>query len=147
MSNQLIDPRQTLALNNYTNPKSPTFANLSQSLQKAGFAKSYAITIADRKPEWLTSNLIHDIELIQKAEKNLHKYANMIIADEDKNAIDKSRIQVDVSKFILKTLAKQKYSENGEDKQPQNIQINMINYNDDTKRGEFEVVTILPKED
>lgn len=123
----VIDPRQAKALDSYRNPTSPTFANLKQSMIQAGFDDNYADTIYDRKPAWLTENIQADIDLIKASENNLRKYATMQIDLEDKNGIDLAKLQVDVSKFIAKTLARKKYSEDKEDTSPA-VTINIVNY-------------------
>ena len=55
-----------------------------------------------------------------------------IIKITDKDAIDWARLQVDVSKFVAKTIMSKKYSENKEAEVP-NVQINIVNYGDNKK--------------
>jgi len=92
-----------------------------------GFDEVYADTIHGRKPDWLTSNIQADIDLIKASEDNLRKYATMKIDIDGKNGIDLAKLQVDVSKFIAKTLARKKYSEDKEDTPPA-VTINIVNY-------------------
>ncbi len=129
---QLIDPRRALTIAYYKNPSSETFGNLTGSARRAGFDESYArvLTAKDRTPEWLTANTIEDVRAVKQAERNLRKYNDMVI-DELKNRTDveKAKIQIDVSKFLLKTQARQKYSEQQEDTPP-SVQINIVNYNE-----------------
>lgn len=142
MSN-ILDPRQTKALAYYKDPTSETFADLKNSMIKAGFTPNTSTSVHSQKPAWLTKNLKSDVETIKQAEGNLRKY-NSIKVDimgDNKNAIDIAKLQVDVSKFILKTLAKQKYSDN-EDKTLPDVQINIVNYND-TKAQEARDATIV----
>lgn len=125
------DPRQTRALINYKDPASETFGNLKQSMIKAGFPITSTNSVYTNTPLWLSESLIQDVDAIKQAESNLRKY-NSIKVDimgDNKNAIDIAKLQVDVSKFILKTLAKQKYSDT-EDKQLPDVQINIVNYSD-----------------
>ena len=123
----VIDPKQSKALQAYKDPTSPTFANLKQSMIQAGYDDNYADTIYDRKPAWLTENIQADIDLIKASENNLRKYATMQIDIDGKNGIDLAKLQVDVSKFIAKTLARKKYSEDKEDTTPA-VTINIVNY-------------------
>ena len=123
----VLDPRQTKALQAYKDPSSPTFANLKQSMIHSGFDEVYADTIHGRKPDWLTENIQADIDLIKASEDNLRKYATMHIDIDGKNGIDLAKLQVDVSKFIAKTLARKKYSEDKEDSPPA-VTINIVIY-------------------
>jgi hypothetical protein len=130
MSN-IIDPKQALCLANYKDPKSPTFANLYQSALLAGYPESYARNITSLKPQWVTENITMDVKRIVQAEKNLDKYNDYnkpISKIQTKRDIELGKMQVDVSKFILKTQARAKYSEDKE-KQAPNVQINIVNYN------------------
>lgn len=123
----LVNPQQSKALQAYKDPSSSTFGNLYQSLLSAGYDAVYADSIHGRKPAWLTENIQADIDLIKASENNLRKYATMHIDLEDKNGIDLAKLQVDVSKFIAKTLARKKYSEDKEDTSPA-VTINIVNY-------------------
>ena len=137
---QLIEPRQALAIKAYTDPTSPTFSNLKQSMISAGFSESYADTVSGQYPEWLTETLQDTVEMIQSAQNNLKRYSKMVINVEDKNAIDWARLQVDVSKYITKTLASKKYSEDKTAEVP-NVQINIVNYGEKPK----EPIDVEPK--
>jgi len=129
---QIIDPRQAKAIQAYQDPTSPTFSNIKQSMILAGYEEQYANSVTGRKPEWLTETIQDTVYMVQASEKNLRRYATMQINIDDKNAVDWARLQVDVSKFIVKTLASKKYSENKEVEVP-NIQINIVNYGDKAK--------------
>ena len=124
----ILDPRQSLALAGYTNPKSDTFGDLKNSLIVAGFDDQYADSIHGRNPKWLTDNLKTTVDMVKRAEKNLVKYNTIEVKLNSKLNVDIAKLQVDVSKFILKTLARQKYSEEKEQFEP-NVQINVVNYN------------------
>lgn len=127
---QLIDPKQSLTVAYYRNPTSETFGNLQESALKAGFKPSYARQISGQKPIWLTENIQNDVKRVKRAEKNLDRYNDMEVGDiKNKTDVEKAKIQIDVSKFLLKTQARQKYSEQQEDTPP-NVQINIVNYNE-----------------
>jgi len=129
MANQnVIDPRQSVCLSYYINPKSETFGNMLRSALKAGYNESYARTLTVADPEWLSSNVKADIDRVKRAERNLDQMLNVEINLKNKIGVDVAKLQADVSKFILKTLARQKYSEEKEQFEP-NVQINVVNYN------------------
>jgi hypothetical protein len=136
---QILDPRQGLATTYYTDPSSPTFANVKGSMIRAGYGAGYADSIHGDKPQWLTDVIQDTVEMVRSAERNLKRFATMTINVNDKNAIDWARLQVDVSKYITKTLASKKYSENKEVETP-NVQINIVNY------GEKPIETVEPTE-
>ena len=123
----ILDPRQSLAIKNYKDPSSPTFGNLKRSMINAGFDDGYSDSITGNKPEWLTQSIQDDVDVVRAVDGNFKRYATMKIDIDDKNAIDWARLQVDVSKFLAKTLASKKYSENKEQEVP-NVQINIVNY-------------------
>jgi hypothetical protein len=140
---QIIDPRQTKAIQAYQDPTSPTFGNIKQSMISAGYDDEYANSISGRKPAWLTETIQDTVDMVRHAEKNLKRYATMHIDVDDKNAIDWARLQVDVSKYITKTLASKKYSENKEAEAP-NVQINIVNYGEKAKET-TEPIDVEPK--
>ena len=127
--NSIVDPRQALTISFYRNPDSQTFGNLYQSLVKAGYEPKYARTIYSKDPDWLTETVKRDVNMIAKAERNLEKYINLEIDLKSKIGVDIAKLQADVSKFVLKTLARQKYSEDKEDVTP-SVTINITNYNE-----------------
>jgi hypothetical protein len=139
MSIQTIDPRQQIALNFYKDPSSETFSDLKNSLIKAGYSSKYANSIYNRKVSWLTENTRATVETIQKAESNLQKIINkeFDLETETKATIEKLKMQLEASKFILKTLAKQKYAEEKAEEKA-NTTINIIKYGD--RVAEAEVV-------
>lgn len=131
MANQnVVDPRQSVCLSYYINPKSETFGNMLRSALKAGYNESYARTLTVADPEWLSSNVKADVDRVKRAERNLDQMLNVEINLKNKIGVDVAKLQADVSKFILKTLARQKYSEEKEAFEP-NVQINVVNYNQD----------------
>lgn len=134
----MIDPRQQLTVKAYTDPLSPTFSNLRRSMRNAGYSDKYSDVILGQpsKPEWLTETMQDTVDMVQAAEKNLKRYATMNINVDDKNAIDWARLQVDVSKYITKSLASKKYSDNKDAEIP-NVQINIVNYGSpEVKKGD-----------
>lgn len=110
MENKLLTPQQELFLERYTNPKSPTFGNATQSAKDSGYSDTYAENITDAMPDWLLEN-IGDMKRLRRAEKNLEEVQNIQIYNEegklDANLIDK-RTKVDM--FIAERLNKDKYS-------------------------------------
>lgn len=126
----LIDPRKAQAIAYYQDPRSETFANRKQSMIRAGYDEKYADTIAGRA-KWLSESIEKGVEMIKKAESNLNEDLQIESYDGDgKYNVDKARLRLDATKFVLKTLAKAKYSDSKDD-QPPSIQINIVNYNDD----------------
>jgi hypothetical protein len=126
-----IDPRQAKALSLYKDPSSNSFGNLQESMIQAGYSPNSTRSVYTTTPAWLSENIKQDVDMIKQAESNLRKYNSIKIdiLGDHKNAIDIARLLVDVSKFIVKTLAKQKYSDM-EDKTPPAVQINIVNYHD-----------------
>lgn len=126
---QIIDPKQALTLSYYRNPTSETFGDLQNSAVRAGYPMSYARNLTGKRPAWLTANTINDIRRVQRAEKNLDKYNDMEVNDlKTRTDVEKAKIQIDVSKFLLKTQARAKYSEDKEAEAP-SVTINIMNYN------------------
>lgn len=107
---RLLTPQQELFLERYTNPKSPTFGNATQSALSANYSREYAENITGLMPDWLSEN-IGDMKRLKRAEKNLDEVQNLPIVDEegkvDVQLIEK-RNKVDM--FLAERLNKQKYS-------------------------------------
>lgn len=72
-----LDPRQILFLQNYYDPKSPTFANGVQSAMKAGFSEEYSIILMSRMPTWVQSGKVKFDVMLDKAEQNLFDMIDM----------------------------------------------------------------------
>lgn len=126
----ILDPRQALTLSYYRNPTSETFGDLQNSAVKAGFPMVTARVLTAKRPAWLTENMQNDVRRVKRAEKNLDRYNDMEVGDiKNKTDVEKAKIQIDVAKFVLKTQARQKYSEQQEDTPP-SVQINIVNYNE-----------------
>lgn len=132
-----IDPKQSMAISNYKNPKSETFGNLYQSLLRAGYAESYCKTIYDKIPAWLSQSTVNTVENVVQADKNIKKYLNYDIdleAPKPKD-MDIMKIQADLSKFVTKS----KYGAEEDDSKP-NVQINIVNYSDEKAKTAVDAV-------
>lgn len=109
-----LNPIQEAFLSYYTNPKSETFSNATQSALKAGYSAEYADNITYLMPDWLSESL-GDMKRLRKAEKNLDEVQGIDIYDEegkpDSQLIDK-RTKVDM--FLAERLNKTKYSTRNE---------------------------------
>ena len=122
------DPRQSLFLANYLDPKSATFGNAKQSGIKAGYGEKYSEVILHKDSDWL-SNSVKDNDLVQRAEKALLEALNYSTMSED-GKVDSGvgRLKLDATKLVLKGLAKDRFSErleqtgaNGKDLMPAEI--------------------------
>lgn len=107
---RILTPQQELFLERYTNPKSPTFGNATQSALEAKYSKEYADNITSLMPDWL-SEYMGDMRRLKKAEKNLTEVQEIDIINEggkpDPQLIEK-RTKVDM--FLAERLDKNKYS-------------------------------------
>lgn len=136
MSNEIttrqLDPRKALCLAYYQTPTSETFGNMTQSMLKAGFGKAYVKNYAHGKLKWISENTKRTVEMVQNSENTLKDYSSLKIdlnKKLDKGQLEKAKLKLDASKFILKTLAKQKYNDEKE-QQKANININITRYGD-----------------
>ena len=98
------DPRQSLFLKYYLDPKSETFSNALKSAIRAGYEKKYAQNILNKELSWLGEFVERRKRMLNKAEKRLEKSL------ESKN----EKIGLDSAIFIAKTLGKNEYSERKE---------------------------------
>lgn len=105
------DPRQTLFLTYYLDPKSETFSNALQSGIRAGYTEEYSKTLMSQLPEWLSES-INDNELLKKAEKRLKQILDFEPVDEE-GRIDNSLLanQMKAINLVAKGIGKSKYSE------------------------------------
>lgn len=109
----IFTPQQELYIKYYTDPKSATFSNSTQSGLKAGFSQDYSENIVSRRPEWF----IEGVEkrrrnsLVELAEKNLEKAMQGLLDDPEKGA---KIIQYKATEFSLTRLRKDVYSERTE---------------------------------
>lgn len=115
MANQYTpDPRQTLFLSYYLDPKSSTFSNAYQSAIKAGYEEEYAKVILHKDLDWLSES-VKDNDLLQKAEKRLKQILDFEPVDEE-GKIDNSLLanQMKAINLVAKGIGKAKYSERSE---------------------------------
>lgn len=105
------DPRQSLFLQYYLDPKSETFSNALQSGIKAGYTEEYSSTILSQGLDWLSDSL-SDNQLLQKAEKRLKQILDFEPVDKE-GKIDNSLLanQMKAITLVAKGLGKAKYSE------------------------------------
>lgn len=108
------DPRQSLFLAYYLDPKSETFSNAHNSAVKAGYSEEYAQNITGQMPNWLSES-ISDNELLHKAEKRLKQILDFEPIDEE-GKIDNPLLanQMKAITLVAKGLGKAKYSERTE---------------------------------
>lgn len=125
-----IDQRQARARMNYTSPKSDTFGDLKNSMIEAGYDDEYACSVYGREPRWLTEVMDNNVKMMQRAEANLKKVNDSDVPFDADN-IELTKVQQNVSMFILRTLAKAKYGEEV-DKTPPSVQVNIVKYGQDT---------------
>ena len=98
-----LNPQRLLFKEYYCNPTSDTFNLIKESALKAGFSKSYAkVLMSDSTDNDWVKNIINNYKLKKKAERNLEKFL-----DDDKNVA----IQADITKFTLKNLGGDDYSD------------------------------------
>ena len=108
------DPRQSLFLQYYLDPKSKTFSNALQSGLKAGYSQEYSENIMSLLPEWLSEKIADD-ELLYKAEKRLKQILDFESVDGE-GKIDNSLMsnQMKAITLVAKGIGKSKYSERQE---------------------------------
>lgn len=105
------DPRQTLFLAAYLDPKSETFSNAYKSALKAGYEEEYAKNITGQMPDWLSESM-RDNQMLAKAEKRLNQILDFEPIDEE-GKIDNSLLanQMKAINLVAKGIGKAKYSE------------------------------------
>lgn len=109
----LFTPQQRLFLAYYCDPKSETYNKSTQSAIKAGYGREYAENITSLDLVWLKdgiSELVGKDNLLKKARKNLEIGLEGGLDREG----EAKRIQADLTKFTLKTLDKETFSERTE---------------------------------
>ncbi len=141
---KLVTPQQAKALDNYRNPASETFGDLKNSCIKAGFSVNYADAITGQMPTWLADSYIEDVKTIKTSQNNIKKIVSMNIDFEDMKNIDLTKLQIETSKFVLKSLAKAKWDEDEKQKVP-DVQINIVNYGDNKKPDTTEPIDVEVK--
>jgi hypothetical protein len=105
-SNQyLLDPRQKLCWESYTNPKSETFGNAYKSALKAGYEESTALQITTEK--WFTEK-VRRMNLLGKAEKVLDETLEYdVMNGGDKIDSSIARVKVDAAKHVTQLRGKE----------------------------------------
>lgn len=100
------DPRQSLFLSYYLDPKSDTFSNALQSGLKAGFTEEYSTNLLSLMPKWLSETLDESkyLRMLKKAEARLEVLAE----SEDE------KVGLEASKFISGRLGKRIWSDRTE---------------------------------
>lgn len=114
MADRLLTPQQELFLAYYTDPKSDTFSNATQSAIKAGYTKSYGDNITTLLPDWLLES-IGDMKRLRKAEKRLDQILDLEPVN-DEGQVDNSLIanQMKAINLVTKGIGKSNYSERTE---------------------------------
>lgn len=113
-ANQYIsDPRQLACWKFYTDPKSETFGNATQSAIRAGYTETTADHIT--LEAWFVGKL-RRLQLLDKAEKVLEETLDLDTLDEEgKKDKGLHALKLDAAKFIAKTQGKNEgYSERQE---------------------------------
>lgn len=101
-----MNPQRLLFKEYYCNPASDTFNLIEESASKAGFSESYSkVLMSDSTGNDWVKSILNNYKLKSKGERNLEKFL-----DDDSNP----SIQADMTKFTLKTLGKDDYSERQE---------------------------------
>jgi phage terminase small subunit len=100
-----LNPQRLSFKEYYCNPASETFNLIEESALKAGFSESYAkVLLSDSTGNDWVKNIIKNYKLKSKAERNLN---NLLDSKDEK-------VKADMTKFTLKTLGKDEYSERTE---------------------------------
>jgi hypothetical protein len=100
----ILDPRQKLCWNYYTDPKSETFGNATQSAIKAGYEECYADQITTT--DWFIGKLWR-LNATLTGEKKLKEILELPMVDQEgKVDVGLARIQADLAKYITSTLGK-----------------------------------------
>lgn len=126
-----IDPRQSLFLANYINPKSKTFGNAFQSALKAGYSKDYSENITKMSPAWLPEAL-KKVDMLSKAVRNLDEMLDMetiapafsmmgkpLIMPDGQPVMKRNteilKVKADISKFVAERIGRKDFGKDKED--------------------------------
>jgi hypothetical protein len=106
----VIDPRQVMFKQYYTDPESETFYNARASAIRAGYTEQYADNITAQQPKWF-QELLYSVntmraEMLASAEKNL----KTMVAKPEPKTIDEKKLWLQTSQYISGTLGKAIYS-------------------------------------
>lgn len=99
-----LDPRQNICWAYYTDPKSETFGNATQSAIKAGYTEGTANTIT--ATDWFVGRLWR-LNATMTAEKKFKELLDVELNNGgDKVDVGIARIQADLAKFLASTQGK-----------------------------------------
>ncbi len=113
MAKKKLDDKQILFLSKYLDPKSKTFSNALQSALAVGYSRSYAESICNLCPDWLSENIGKRKYLLVKAERNLDEHLDLDIRDKKINS-GVLAIKHKATEFVAETLGKEMYSKRNE---------------------------------
>lgn len=99
----LLDPRQKLCWENYTNPKSKTFGNATQSAISAGYTPEYSDDITST--DWFCGKLWR-LNGTFTGEKKIEQLINLPIQNDVGYDVGIIRVQADLAKYLTSTLGK-----------------------------------------
>lgn len=100
----LLDPRQKLCWENYSNPTSPTFGNATQSAVAAGYEHDYADQIT--MTEWFKCK-VWKLNGVYTGERKIEELINLPIQNEVGYDVGIIRVQADLAKYLTSTLGKE----------------------------------------
>lgn len=111
MADRVLTPQQENFLAYYTDPRSETFSNATQSAVKAGYSQEYADNITSLLPDWLSESM-GDSKRLKLAEKRLDQILGLEPVN-DEGQVDNSLIanQMKAINLVAKGIGKSKYSE------------------------------------
>lgn len=92
------DPRQSVFLAFYLDPKSETYSNALQSALKAGYAQEYAESITAQMPAWLSESL-GDNQRVLKAQQHLDEVLEVPILVQAMGAFGPITKKIPTGKF------------------------------------------------
>lgn len=113
----ILDPRQQAFITGYMDPESPTYLNTYRSALAAGYKNEYAENIMSLMPKWLSRQLEYKDRIVVKAKRKLEDFL-------DNEKLDK-KLQLDATKFTLKTLGKDEGFSERTEQVSQNINFNL----------------------
>lgn len=139
------DPRQSLFLSYYLDPKSETFSNGLQSALRAGYEQRYAEVLVAHMPTWL-SEKVKDSKMLDRAERNLDDFLEMDTVNKGLTKDGKTvyefddaqlkRIKADISKFVAERLGKIKWASRNELTGPEGKPLTISQILDKLENGE-----------
>ncbi len=74
-----LDPRQSLFIAYYLDPKSQSFGNATESALLAGYEEEYARVVLSKMPDWLSQKVAdyRSSRMLEKAERNLDEILDL----------------------------------------------------------------------